>query len=283
MGLDLERPVVVAVGPSAALGRSLRSFGAAEVVNLRAVDELSSPARAIEQATADEVRLGRAAVASAIAAHGGQALRDVHDTIVEAEMAIVLRGQTANGRLRQVRKDPYRLKIVTTVGPQQTSQVLDGRQAWSLLPGDSALRVADSAQVASLRAIYRLDSVRLLRAAADSSTRVAGRGREVLEQGDAERVDVLFADGSTRRLFFDPVSHRLMAVDLTGLAALLAPSRWTFDDYRLVQGVWWPFHERRLISGQPFMELRATSVQINAGVGDEEFAAPASVPKGTSR
>ena len=279
-GLDLEHPVVAAAGPAARLEKLLASYGKVQVIDPR-----QEETRGVETATAEEIRRGRNLVEQAIAAHGGeQRLRDIHETIVESEMTLTVRGETANGRLRQVRKDPDRLKLVTSFGNRQTFQVLSGRQSWSLLPGDTTLRVGDSTEVAGLRATFRTDPARLLRAAADSTARLAHRGRENLEGRESERVDVVFEDGGARRMFFDPVSRRLLAVEaLEPGRTMIAPTRWLFADYRQVQGVWWPHDERRLVGGEPYMQLRTVSVQFNPGVSDEEFQAPTRAPRRPDR
>lgn len=271
-GLDPRRPVVTAAGPADRIRPQLDSFGPVEIAEAE-----GAAARHPATATPEERRRGRNWILQAVEAHGGlDRLAGIHDTVVESEMSLTVRGETVDGRLRQLRKDPHRLKLVTTLGARQTFQVLNRDAGWSLLPGDTTLRVADSTEIANLRATYRLDPVRLLRAAADTAAVAAHRGREMVGDREAERVDVAFADGGTRRLFLDPVSRRLLGaetLDRRGLA--LVPTRTVFADYREVQGVWWPHDERRTVAGEPYLHLRAVAVRFNSNVSDTEFEPPA--------
>jgi hypothetical protein len=197
---------------------------------------------------------------------------------VDQDATIELQGETTTGHLRYVRKDPFRLKLETTMDKQVTRQVLNGREAWSLFPGDSLLRVADTTDVNDLRAAFLSDPIHLMLEASTPITRVAWRGRETIDGHDADRVDTAQPDDTVKRFYFDAKTRRLLAVDVVEpILQIVAPARWLYRDWREVQGVWWPYEEKRLISGQPYMTLRTVSIQINPGVKDAEFVAPSSM------
>jgi len=276
-GADPSRAVLIAVGPAAKLERILRAFGPVEVMRTLDVLDVSSPALAVRSASAEEVAQGQALVAQTLAAHGGaERLRGIHDSIVDAHIQLTVQGEVLSGTLRQMRKDPWRMVQSSVFEGGEVSQVLNGTQAWSKAPGDSLLRDSDSSGVAGLRSGFDTDLPHLLLSAADTSSRVAARGRETIGTQECDRVDVLVKDGQVRRLYLASDTHRLTAIDMPEPGfEFIGPSRRLYHDFRDVNGIAWPWAEERLLAGQNYMTLKLDAVRLNTGVSDDEFTKPA--------
>lgn len=276
--IDVDRLTVVAVGPAAVIEPQLRGFGPVEVVSPG-----SAPAAAIEPpppftASRDEEKKGQDLVKRAVEAHGGlKRLRKISDSLIEAEATLVFEGREIRGKMRQIRKDPWRMFYGTSFGGVSTDQVLNGREAWSINPAAAEERVQpmDSLGVAGMRAGFSSDILHVLLAASDPAAKVAGRGRDSLEDRAVERVDLRDPDGQVRRLYFDPSNRRLVALEMhEGATGTGFSTRRVFSDYRNVQGVQWPHAEERFLNGESVMRIRVTHVALDSGVEDSIFEKP---------
>ncbi len=279
--LDPSRCVVVVVGPAAELKAPLEAVGPVEVAGAGALVATPAPART---ASAEQKRRGRDLLALTFAAHGGlERLRRVTDTTLEGDMVVQLEGKSLTLQVRQVRKEPLRMRYSTRASSVESGQILNGARGWLYSSGDS-LRVTsvDSARVEALRAVFRSDVVHSLLAAAEPGLEVAwlGQGR-----ADGRTADVLEVTGTAppgggpgerRLLYLDATDHRLIAEDLgdAGMPSSPLAARRVYRDYRTVAGVSWPFHEERLLGGTSTMTLSLQSVTINTGVSDRMFEPP---------
>lgn len=270
-----DRAVILAVGPAAKLKRALAPFGTSEVLVLDAAATVTPVADA--PGSPEDVARGRRVIDQAIAAHGGLAkLKGIHDSVIDAEITLNMQGNQLNGRMRQIRKDPDKMVYTTSFQGIDTRQVLNGRQAWTSLGANTPAREADSASVRAMRGGFESDLPHLLLSAADSTSRVTARPAERVGDVLADAVDVTPRGGEPRRMFFDPASHRLIAMDVAEQMSRTGaiPSRRFYRDPRTVDGVVWPHEEERLLAGNPFMTIRITEIHVNIGVDDREFARP---------
>ncbi|HEY3217225.1 MAG TPA: pitrilysin family protein, partial [Candidatus Eisenbacteria bacterium] len=281
--LDLEHSALVVVGPAAELEPKLKRWGAVETVSVGAapIEVPVSPTMILSNPTAADRERGRKLCDLAVAAHGGLArIRKIVDSTVESEMLLVTPGgDRLPGTLREVRKDPFRFIMVTEFGRTSTFQALEGDRGWAKggAAGDSILD-QDSLGVASLRAGFSMDPLHLLLAAADPTSRVAFRGREPVAKHEAEVVEVVTADGERRVLFFDPQSHRMVAVEENEGPGPAPVLRRIFDDFRPVQGIVWPWSEERLVNGETAIRLTVQRVDLNGNVPDDLFHRPTDKP-----
>ncbi len=290
--VDPARMVIVAVGPASVLRPQLARFGAVTVVQEAMPAAAAGPAAAtpaasssLGSATPEQRRRGRAVIAQAMIAHGGEArLRRVEDTVMEGDMTIATpEGKDTMGQLQQVRKDPWKMLLATRFMGFDTQQVLNGRRGWSRYAGDSVVvSDADSTANEGLRSGFSSDVVHLLRAAADPRARVAWRGRTTVAGRTTDIVEVDAVDAAPRRLYIDATNHRLLAMDQNearpGSGAYT--TRRIYKDYRQVSGVWWPHYEERLLAGQRVMTLTLHRVAVNTGVEDATFRKPATPEPG---
>jgi hypothetical protein len=285
--LDPSRCVVVVVGPAAELRVPLEAVGPVEVATTGGGAVVAAPAAppvAPPPAGPSQKKRGRELLARAFVAHGGlERLRRVTDTTLEGDMVVQTDNKSLALAVRQIRKEPFRLRYSTRVSNVENGQILNGARGW-VYSSDDSLRVTglDSVGVQTLRAVFRSDVVHSLLDAADPAVEVAWLGPG---QADGRAADVLEVTSAAppgggpaeqRLLYLDATDHRLIAVD-TGDARLRASPlavRRVYRDYRMVAGMPWPFYEERLRGGTKTMTLSLLSVTINTGVSDMTFEPP---------
>ena len=277
-GSDPAAADIVAIGPARHIAPLLRSLGTVEVVTLDPLPE-AAPASVdtLPPPTAEQLSGGRKLVSQALAAHGGQdKLAAIKSSLVDATVRFQVPGSEVSGSMRQLRKHPARLALVTSVRGVDTRQVLNGDRAWTVIAESDTAQEGDSLDVAALRIAYRSDLPNLLLAAADKGARVAARGRERFSGRDADRVEVVTPKDPWRMLYFDVTNRRLLGFDQREMGPRgLFTARRVFGDYRPVSGVQWPHREERFVEGQPLMRLDATRVELNLELSEKQFEAPA--------
>jgi predicted Zn-dependent peptidase len=277
--LDPAIARVVVVGPADRLRASLAALGPLESVTLEPLSPLSRIAGGDTLTTPTPERLtrGRAALTRALEAHGGLVkLRGIADSEVESRLTIGTGSRQVAADLDQVRKEPYRMVLVSRYLTVQTRQVLDGWRGWLQSDPDSVGMPLDSLGVGGLRATFDSDLPHLLLAAADSAATVIWAGEDRGGPAGSDAVDVLIGAGDRRRYHLDRASGRLAGVDQydsTDRDARIVARR-TFSDVRPVDGIQWPFREERRTPGDNTMRLDVKSVRLNQGVSDLTFVRP---------
>jgi zinc protease len=281
--LDPSRCVVVVVGPAAELKAPLEALGPVEIAAPGGGAVVAAPV-APPPVSPEQKQRGRELLARALGAHGGiERLRRVTDTTLEGDMVVEADGRSLALLVRQIRKEPLRMRYSTRISSLENGQILNGTRGW-VYSSDDSLRVTalDDAGVEGLRQVFRSDLVHSLLAAAEPSAEVAwlGPGRADGRPADVLEVTAAPPPGGgppeQRLLYLDVTDHRLIAEDL-GDARMRASSlavRRVYRDYRMVAGMPWPFHEERLRGGTKTMTLSLQTVTINSGVSDRTFDPP---------
>jgi len=269
-----DPPVVLLAGPAARLAEPLAALGPVDVQPLvprevSNVDTLPAP-------TVAQRARGRAAVAAALAAHGGAAkLAAVHILVFEGETAVPVGGQDLQGLFSMVRVDPDRYSMATRVLQLETRQLLAGTRAWSLTQSDSTEVVAlDSLGVRTLIGALHDDVVHALRDAAAPAGDPAWRGTETNEGRRYDLVDFASPAGGRQRLVIDAETHRVTAIDAGYAGRGQWAERRALSDYRPVDGVLLPFLEERMLGGQRVARFQARRASINKAVDPHLFDAP---------
>ena len=272
--LNPDQAAIVLVGPAESLRSQLEGLGTVEVVKLDALRATRASFDTVA-ATPERLRQGREVLDRALAAHGGiETLRGIHDSISDADITLSSAGQQFSGHMNQVRKEPYRMAYFTRFETLESTQVLDGFQAWSLAGGATSVENVDSVGVFGLRTNFRSDPSHLLIDAA--AARVVYQGGDQVGGADVDVLNVSLADGTRRRYYFDRNTHLLCALDEVGGdgTGQSLVSRRVFRDYRATQGVQWPFLEERLLDNEPAMRMEVKSLKLNSGVDDKVFGKP---------
>jgi hypothetical protein len=278
---DAERPFIVAVGPASRIRPLLESIGPAEVVTLDRLPETEATADTLAPRTAGQEAAGRKLISQALAAHGGRSrLAVVKSSLVDAAVRFQVPGSEVSGTMRQLRKEPDKLALVTSVRGVDTRQVLNGSRAWTVIAESDTALEGDSLDVVALRVTFGSDMLHVLLAASDKSARVAARGSERIGGRDADKVEVVFGRDPWRMLYFEATSHRLLAFDQRKRGPRGSyTSRIIFGDYRPLDGIQWPYQEERFIASQPLMKLDVTGVELNIDLNEKQFQPPTTVGK----
>ncbi len=269
-----SRPAVLAAGPEGRMRPLLASLGRVSDLEISAwraahPDTLPAP-------TAAELAAGRAAVAAAVAAHGGIAKLDsARTTAGEGTLGIESNGQKIEGQYSVVRQDPSRFSQSTKMLTFEVRQVLDGDAGWMLSQGDTAsLATADSNDLRTMRSAFESDLVHLLRAASARGSEAALRGRETIRDADCDLVDFDGADGQRLRLAIDRKTHRVQALDAGYGVDRKWHERRLFSEWKTVAGLVLPAFEERYIDGVRVSYFRATTLTVNPQIATGFFRRP---------
>jgi hypothetical protein len=265
---------LVAVGPADSLRTPLASFGRARVepVDRPVVarpDTLAAPSSA-------ELHRGRELVDAAVAAHGGAAkLKAVRSSVSEGDMSVAAAGSEIAGQFSMVRVLPSRLAFSNKIFDFESRQVLDGDAGWMLAQADTAsLSEADSAGVASMRAILESDLVNTLRNALAPGSRAAARGQDRVLGRECDLVDFVSAGGVPVRLAIDAATKRVAAIDGALGGDLVWHERRILTDYRPVAGLQLPYTEQRFVDGTLLTTFHVRKMGINPPIDEAIFRKP---------
>jgi zinc protease len=273
-----EHEAVVVVGPAASLEPKLRDQGTVQVVPITAppTNMESAPAMRTTTPSADDLARGRKLVDQALAAHGGAAkLRDVKDIVLESDVTLYSGARSMGGTQKEMKRDPWKLRLETTFTSLSTVQALDGDRGWIRVdvPKDSTSDM-DSLGVVGLRGLYQTDPLHLLLAASGPGARVAYRGDDVISDHPVDVVEIVTANGRWV-IYLDSASHALAGMEENAGSALAGPTlRRVYGDLRPEQGILWPHTEERLLDGERTIVLHARSVRFNSGIPDAAFERP---------
>jgi hypothetical protein len=279
--LVTQPATLVVVGPARSLREQLASLGKIEVVPASAAPVVVAlpPSQQTAPPTPAEEKRGRDLIAQALAAHGGKgAIQRAVDSSTEGSVTITTDARTLTGTVRELRLAPDHYLLSTLVEHTLSVGSVTGNRGWMSggAAGDTVVD-ADSAAVMAFRSGFVADLQHVLLAAASPTSRVAARGRENLDEHPTEVVEVIAADGRRQVLFLNPVDHRVAGMEQSEVFTSDEPVivRRVWGDYRLVDGVWWPFNEERRVQDRPVMVVQLGSVKLAAGLTNAAFARPA--------
>ena len=275
-----DHEALVVVGAASVLEPKLRGLGSVQVVPVIAppTNLENAPAMRIGTPSADDLARGRKLIDQAIVAHGGAVkLRGIKDITMESEVTLHSGQRSLAGTQRELKSDPWRLRLETTFSTLRTVQGLNGDEGWIRVdvPKDSTAD-EDSLGVVGLRGLYQTDPLHLLLTAASPRARVAYRGDDAINGRPVKVVEVV-TPGGRWVLFLDSASHSLVGMEENAGSALAGPAlRRVYGDLRPEHGILWPHTEERLLDGERTIVLRVRSVQFNTGIPVAAFERPAS-------
>lgn len=271
------RAVIVVFGPAETMVVPLSALGDVEALT---ADGDVLPRGLLPDAAppgAEAIARGKELVKQALAAHGGAAkLRGIKDSAIDANVNLFMPGQALTGTMRQVRKEPYRMQMMTWIGGVESRQVLDGDRAWGVNTlGDREAFDLDTLQVAALRDGFESDLPHILLDLTADGVQVRSLGRGRFDDRDVDRVAARNAAGERWIVYLESGTHRLAGVERREPLAAGAPiSRRIYRDYRPVKGIPWPHDESRLRAGALLMRIDITGVALDSGIPDTEFRKP---------
>jgi hypothetical protein len=267
-------PVVLVVGPAAAIRTPLAALGriediAIEAPRAAAPDTLPAP-------TPDQLRRGRAAVSAAVVAHGGaERIASVRSLVYEGDITLNLEGGELTGLFSLVRVNPERMSFATRVLRFESREILDGAHAWSFTRSDSgAAAEVDSSNADALRATFFANVVHQLQFASAPDAAPAWRGTELITGMTCDLVDYAAPFGGRHRMAIDTKSRRVIALD----AGLVPGPAWldrrVLSDFRPVNGLLIPLIEERLEDGQRAARLVASKAAVDREIDPSLFRRP---------
>lgn len=274
---DPDRVSIVAVGPAQKLRAVFAALGPVEVVQ-PAAPPLAPASRDTAEATLERVARAGELLHAALQAHGGeQALRDVRDSEIRGKITILGATGGMGGDLTQIRKDPFRMLIVTTFLSMETKQALDVDRTWTTASGTAGIQDGDSLQLAGLRGEFRSDLPHVLIGAIEPGVRATWRGADRVDGRDVDGIDLVDGRGTRSRIYLDSKTHMLVSLERyeSVVPGSFFTARRVYRDYRPVVKLQWPFEEERSIEGRSAMRVNISEVRLNLGIGDRIFARPA--------
>ena len=228
---------------------------------------LAVPARA---QSVDEV------IARSFEARGGlERLKAIQTIRVTGWMSM---GPT-KARMVIERKRPGRFRTELTVQGALAVQAWDGATAWGippmgsgqpeLLPAEAAKAVADEADVDGPLVDYRA-----------KGHQVALLGKEMLEGGDAYKIEIRRKDGAVEVHFLDARSY--LTVRIQGkrtVRGTLIEGESILGDYHEAGGILWPYSIRSGARGNPEKQtLTVDKVEVDPDLDDARFRMPSTTP-----
>lgn len=271
--IDPARLVILAVGPADVLRPQFEPLGEVEVVR---IDDSPQAAWATAEPTAEDMERGRRIVEQGVEAAGGlDALRAMKDSSIDATVTINAQGREVTGRLRQVRREPFRFREIMNVFVYENEQVLVEDQGWVYETQKGGVKPADSLQVEMMRSNFLSDVAHQLMLASEPGAVAIHRGQETVDGRPAEVVEVrLESEERLLWLLFDAETHDLRAADVRGGIPPRILARRVFGDYRRVKDLRLPHLETRYVQGTRVMDVRVDEMGYNIGIGDEMFRPP---------
>jgi zinc protease len=277
MRLLAAPPVVLVLGPADSLRASFVAAGLGTVN----VTEITPP----EAAAADEapapvtpamLARGKAAVAAAVAAHGGvAALKAVKTLVIEGSITLNTNNGDVAGQFSAVRQDPDRYSFATRFLEMEARQLCSGGLGWSLLKTDTtAVTPLDSLGVQHLQASAVADLIHQLGFASMPGARPVWRGTEMLADRKCDLVEYSTPYG-LQRISIDTETHRVLE-QASGVGRGGAwIDRRRLADFHRVNGLLLPFVEERTVRGEKMWRMSATAIATNGEVPEALFARPA--------
>jgi hypothetical protein len=245
----------------------------------------SAPAMRTATPSADELARGRKLIDQALAAHGGAArLRGVKDIVLESDVTLYSGQRTLAGTQKEMKRDPWQMRLETTFTTLSTVQGLNGDRGWIrvAVPRDSTTDV-DSLGVMGLRGLFQTDPLHLLLTASSPGARAAYRGDDMIADHPVNVVEIVTPQGRWVT-YLDSASHTLVGIEENAGSALAGPAfRRVYGDLRQEQGILWPHTEERLLDGERTIVLHVRSVQFNTGIPVAAFERPASKARARGR
>lgn len=101
-------------------------------------------------------------------------------------------------------------------------------------------------------------------------------GREMLPDGEADKLEITLADGGVRYDYVDAATHQVVRTDKT--ETINGRELWleeSYSDFREVDGLVFPFHiETHVVDRPETITLDVDTVEINPEIDDSQFRYP---------
>jgi hypothetical protein len=225
--------------------------------------------------TVDEV------IAKSFEARGGlDRLRAVQSIRVTGRMSM---GPTEASIVVE-RKRPGSIRAEVTVRGERAVQAWDGVTAWGIpptgsgrpeaLPAEAASAMADEADVDGPLVDYRA-----------KGHQVTLLGRQMLDGGDAYKIEIRKKDGAVETHFLDARSYLTVRIEgKRTVRGTLVEGESILGDYREAGGILWPYSIKSGARGNPEKQtLTVEKIEVDPALDDARFKMPSTTPARTPR
>jgi hypothetical protein len=225
--------------------------------------------------TVDEV------IAKSLEARGGlDRLRAVQAIRVTGRMSMGPR----EASIVVERKRPDSIRAEITVRGERAVQAWDGKTAWGISPTGSGQPEVLPAEAASAMAADADVDGPLVDYQAKGH-RVTLLGKEMLEGGDAYKIEVRKKDGAVEVHFLDVRSYLTVRIEgKRTIRGMLIEGESVLGDYREAGGILWPCSIKSGARGNPEKQtLTVDKIEVDPVLDDARFKMPPATPTRPSR
>ncbi len=224
-----------------------------------------------------------AVLRNAFVALGGASANSIQDTVIQANLTAAPNQGGGTGTATFKTKGGKIRSDASSNGKTGTAIFSNGQEFRS---SEKGLRAAHSAN-ADHKRIEHLPALMLLQELARTDFSAAYVGEETLEGHTIQHVrlfrvssrnaavDATVTKNSELNIFVDAQTSRIVKISFPYVAEndwrQSLPMEILYDDYRVVNGIAIPFHQRYFYNGEPAGELQFTSVAVNQGTPDSVF------------
>jgi len=221
-----------------------------------------------------------------LAAMGGQGIAAIQDTVVKGTVSSLGNQDPTTGDVTITTKGTSMIRTDAAGGGKNSSVIFNsGREmrdlgrGWQKAPSGNA----NQKRIEHLPALMLAYEVVRNELSAEyvGEESIAGRAvfhlrlARVSNMGNAS--DETFTRNSRMDVFLDAQTYLITKISYLLLSEidlrLGMPVDIYYDDYRVMNGLAVPFHQRYFFNGQPTNQLQLTSVAVNQGTPDSKFEA----------
>jgi predicted Zn-dependent peptidase len=272
--LDPDSFAVVAVGKTDEWDGDLTAFGPVEELDITIPDPEGEE---FPPATAETIEKGRAILASARNAMGGNALTNLNGLTEVSTVNFSMQGMSIAANVTRRISWPDRMHVTIDIAAfgQQMLQVMDGESGWSKNPG--GISDMGSSDLADSREALLQDPHYVL--GHFDGFEVQSLENVDVEGAQAEVVLVRITDDKWEKLFFDAANHMLVkaeSIEQNPLTQAVGLQETYFGDYKTVGGIRFPHGARTVHDGDELMSSTTSSIELNPKIDDAIFAKPSS-------
>jgi len=239
-----------------------------------------SPDAGVPPPTPETLDEGRALLASAAKTAGGEALAGIKTVEVTGQGKLYQQSGDSDVELHLQVAYPDRMRLEMKLPEAGVTQGFDGTVGWLQFPAPPGTpgvsEVAPDAVREFRRSILLTGAVGIVNAAQAGTLEVQYLGEEEVE-GKQTRAALWRGPSGPVRLYVDVGSHFLVAARFfSGSPHGPSETLQTWDDYRDVGGVQFPFHTVTYQNGVRHSEIFVQQVRINQPMDASLFAKPGS-------
>ena len=270
--LDPDKFAIVAVGKTAEFDGDLSSYGPVETLDISIPEPVGEE---FPEPTDETIERGRAILAAGQKAMGGSKLSSLQSLRRSEAISLTVQGMNFAATVTNQAIYPDRSHTAIQLPFGEMLQVLDGESGWA--KGPQGMQDMSSEDVADSRNQMLQDPHYIL-------GRFDGYQVQSLDAGEvdgkpANVVLIRIDEKEWTKLFFDATSGLLVKTEsmgknpMTGAPGLMESF---FSDYKAVGGIQFAHTTKVVHGGEPLMELKTSSVEVNPKIESAIFAKPAS-------